>query len=147
LAALSGPGDEESNHMATTTNNIGERSAGEIMQDVLRDVGEVVRGEVRLARAEISEKASKAGKAGGMFGGAALFGLMGFGSLVVAGIAALAILMPLWLAALLMGIFLACLGAAAYAAGKARMKEIDPVPERTVRTIKEDVQWAKNRTT
>jgi uncharacterized membrane protein YqjE len=147
LAALSGPGDEESNHMATTTNNIGERSAGEIVQDVMRDVGEVVRGEVRLAGAELGEKARKAGKAGGIFGVAALCGLMGFASLVVTGIAALALVMPLWLAALLMGVFLTCIAAAAYAGGKAKMKDIDPVPERTVRTIKDDIEWAKHRTT
>jgi uncharacterized membrane protein YqjE len=125
----------------------GERSTGEIMQDVVRDVGEVVRGEVRLAKAELSEKAAKAGKAAGMFGGAALCGIMAFASLVLAGIAALALAMPLWLAALLMGVFLVCIAAAAYAGGRAKMKDIDPVPERTVQTVKDDIEWAKHRTT
>jgi len=76
---------------------IGERSAGEIMQDVVRDVGEVVRGEVRLARAEMSEKARQAGKAGGFFGGAAVCGLMAVAAMVAAAIAGLALVMPLWL--------------------------------------------------
>jgi len=125
----------------------GERSTGEIMQDVVRDVGEVVRGEVRLARAELSEKAGKAGKAGGFFGGAAVCGLMATASLVAAGIAGMAMVMPLWLAALVMGVLLACIGGAMYAGGRAKLKAIDPVPERTVQTIKDDVQWAKRRTT
>jgi len=126
---------------------MGERSTGEIMQAVVRDVSEVVRGEVRLAKAEVGEKAAKAGKAAGMFGGAALCGIMGFASLVLAGISALALAMPLWLAALLMGVFLACIAVAAYAGGRAKMKDIDPVPERTVQTVKDDIEWAKHRTT
>jgi hypothetical protein len=125
----------------------GERSAGEIMQDVVRDVGDVVRGEVRLAKAEMAETARNAGKAGGMFGGAAVCGLMAVASLVLAGIMALALVMPLWAAALLMGVLLACIGGAMYAGGRAKMKEVHPVPEKTVQTIKDDVQWAKHRTT
>jgi Flp pilus assembly protein TadB len=126
---------------------IGERSASEMVQDVVRDMGDVVRGEVRLAKAEISEKAAKAGKAGGYFGVAALCGVMGFACLVLAGVAGLALVMPIWLAALLMSVFLVCIAAAGYAGGKAKMKDINPVPERTVQTIKDDIQWAKHRTT
>jgi hypothetical protein len=128
-------------------NSIGERSAGEIMQDVMRDTGEVVRGELRLAKAEISEKAAKAGKAGGYFGTAALCGVMGFACLVLCGVAALALVMPVWLAAGLMAVFLVCIAAAAYVGGRSKMKDINPVPERTVQTIKDDIQWAKHRTT
>jgi len=131
--------------MANHTN--GERTASEIVQDVMRDAGEVVRGEIRLAKAELSEKAAKAGKAGGYFGGAALCGAMGFACLVLAGVAGMALVMPVWLAALLMSLFLVCIAAAAYAGGKAKMKDVNPVPERTVQTIKDDIQWAKHRTT
>jgi len=125
----------------------GERSAGDIVQDVVRDVGDIVRGEIRLARAEISEKAGKAGKAGGLFGGAAVCGLFAGACLVTACIAALALAMPLWLAAALMFVLLACAGGAFYAGARSRLKQIDPVPERTVQTAKDTVQWAKHRTT
>lgn len=117
------------------------------MQDVMRDVGEVVRGEVRLAKAELSEKAAKAGKAGGFLGVAALCGIMGFAALVTAGIAAMAMIMAVWLAALIMSVLLVCVGAAAYAGGKAKLKDVSLVPQRTVQTIKDDIQWAKHRTT
>jgi hypothetical protein len=126
---------------------IGERSAGEIMQEVIRDVGDVVRGEVRLAKAEVAETARNAGKAGGMFGGAAVCGLMGLASLVVAGIAALALILPLWAAALIVGVLLVCIGGAAYSMGRTKLKEVHAVPEKTVQTIKDDVEWAKHRTT
>jgi len=49
--------------------------------------------------------------------------------------------------ALIMGVLLACIGGAMFGGGRAKMKEIQPVPERTVQTIKDDVQWAKQRTT
>jgi len=124
-----------------------ERPASEIMQDVVRDVGEVVRGEVRLARAEMSEKVGKAGKAGGFFGVAAVCGLMATASLVGAAIAGLALMLPVWASALIVGVLLACIGGAAYAGGRSKLKAIDPVPEKTVQTIKDDVQWAKHRTT
>jgi hypothetical protein len=133
--------------MADTTTTVGQRSAGEILQNVVRDIGDVVRGEVRLARAEIGEKVSKAGKAGGLMGGAAVCGLLGAGALVAAAIAALALVMALWLAALLIGIVLTAGGAALFTTGRTKLKSIDPVPENTVQTLKDDVQWAKHRTT
>jgi hypothetical protein len=126
---------------------VGERSLGGIVQDVMRDASEVVRGEVRLAKAEVSEKVGKAGKAAGLFGGAAVAGLMGLAALIGAGIAGLALIMPLWMSAALVGILLAAIGGILYALGKTRLTAIDPVPERTVQTIKDDVQWAKHRTT
>jgi uncharacterized membrane protein YqjE len=126
---------------------VGERSAGEIMQEVVRDVGDVVRGEVRLAKAEMAETARNAGKAGGLFGGAAVCGLMGLASLVLAAIAALALILPLWAAALIVGVLLVCIGGAAYSMGRAKLKQVHAVPEKTVQTIKDDVEWAKHRTT
>jgi putative superfamily III holin-X len=131
--------------MAIHTN--GDRSASEIVQDVMRDVGDVVRGEVRLAKAEVSEKVSKAGKAGGFFGAAALCGIMGFACLTLAAVAALALKLPVWAAAVIVAVFLMIVAGAAYAVGKSKMKDVKPVPERTVQTIKDDIQWAKHRTT
>ncbi len=122
------------------------RSLGEIVQDVLRDVQEVIRSEMRLARAEVSEKARKAGKAGGLLGAAAFCGILAAACLVTTGIAALALAMPVWLAALLMCIFLGCIGGACYAGGRARLRRVDMKPQQTIETIKEDVEWAKQRT-
>src|SRR5689334_20587178 len=115
-------------------NTHGERSTGEIAQDVLRDVGKIVHGEIRLARAELGEKARKAGSAAGLFGGAAVCGLLAAACFVTTCIAALALAMPLWLAALLMCLLLVCAGAAFYAGARSRQKQINPVPERTVQT-------------
>lgn len=129
------------------TNSLGgERSVGDIVQGVMRDVGEIVRGEARLAKAEISEKVQKAGKAGGFFGGAALCGVMGFAALVFAAIAALSMLVPTWAAASIVGFVLLCIAGAMYMGGRAKLKDVTPVPERTVQTLKDDVEWAKHPT-
>ena|SRR5579883_1940650 len=127
-------------------NGNGDRSPGEIVQDVLRDVGEIVQGEIRLAKAEIGEKAQKAGKAGGYMGGAAVCGLLAAMCFTAACIGLLALAMPVWLASALMCLFLVCCGAALYFAGRQKLRAIDPVPERTVESMKENVQWAKHRT-
>jgi hypothetical protein len=129
-----------------TNSYIGERSTGEILQDVMRDVGEVVRGEVRLAKAEMSEKVSSAGKAGGLLGGAALCGVMGFAALVFAAIAGLTMVVPTWAAACIVGFVLVCIAGVMFAMGRTKLKEVTPVPERTVQTIKDDVEWAKHPT-
>jgi hypothetical protein len=122
----------------------GERPAGEIVQNLMRDLTDVIRGEARLAKAEIGEKVSKLGKAGGFFGGAALCGVMGFAAIVACAIAALALALALWAAAAIVGLLLLGVAGALYAAGRAKLKEVNPVPERTVETLKDDVEWAKN---
>ncbi len=121
------------------------RTMGEIVQDILRDVQEMFRSEFRLARAEMGAKAGKAAKAGGMFGAAAVCGLLGAAALVAAAIAGLALVMAVWLAALIIGVLLVCAAAAAYAGARAKIKNVTPVPEQTVQTIREDVEWAKHR--
>lgn len=129
-----------------TNSYLGERSAGDLIQDVMRDVGEVVRGEVRLAKAEMSEKVSQAGKAGGLLGAAALFGVMGFAALVFAAISGLTMVVPTWAAATIVAFVLATIAAVLFASGRSKLREVTPVPERTVQTIKDDVEWAKHPT-
>lgn len=124
-----------------------DRSPGELVQDVLRDVGAIVHGEIRLAKAELGEKAQQAGRAGGYFGGAAVCGLLAGMCAAAACIAALAIAMPVWLAAVLMCLFLIMIAAAMYHGGREKLKTVDPVPQRTVQSLKENFQWAKHPTT
>jgi Flp pilus assembly protein TadB len=129
-----------------TNSYIGERPLGEIIQDVMRDLGEVVRGEVRLAKAEMGEKVSQASKSGVLFGGAALCGVMGFAALVFAAISALTMFVSTWVAALIVGAFLFCVAGVLFVGGRAKLKDVTPVPERTVQTLKDDVEWAKHPT-
>jgi hypothetical protein len=122
------------------------RTPTDLVRNILQDVGRIIRAEVRLARAELVEKAQKAGKAGGFMGGAAVAGLLAAASLVTACIAALALVMAVWLAALIMGVLLGMAAGGAFLMGRKRLKTVDPVPQRTVQTLKDDVEWAKQRT-
>ena len=125
-----------------------ERPLGEVAQDLTRDIALLVRQEVELAKAEMAQKGRVAAPGLGMIGGAGVVGLMAAGALTAFLILALSIVLDDWLAALIVGIVLA--GAAYVLAkrGKERVEEAgSPLPEQTIETVKEDVEWAKTRAT
>ena len=106
----------------------------------------MISAEFRLFRAEIDEKIGAAAKAGGMLGIAAVTGLLAGACFVTACIAALAMVMPVWLAALLMGILLGLMAAGSFVLGRTRLTEVDVRPQQTIETLKGDVKWARNLT-
>lgn len=106
----------------------------------------LARQELELAKAEMAEKGRKAGPGLGMIGAAAGAALLAAGSLTAALILLLDEVMPDWLAALLVGLVLVATAAALYMTGKGRVQEATPlIPEQTVDTLKEDVEWAKTQ--
>ena len=136
--------------MSSTGHNteLRERPLGEVARDLTRDVSLLVRQEVELAKAEMAQKGRVAAPGLGMIGAAGVAGLMAAGALTAFLILVLAIVLPEWAAALIVG---AALAAAAYLLakqGKERVGEAGaPIPEQTVETVKEDVEWAKTRAT
>ena len=125
-----------------------ERPLGEVARELTRDVSLLVRQEVELAKAEMAQKGRVAAPGLGMIGAASFAGLMAAGALTAFLILVLATFLPEWLAALIVGAVLA--GAAYVLAmrGKERVAEAGtPVPEQTIETVKEDVEWAKTRAT
>jgi hypothetical protein len=105
----------------------GNESTRAILEDVLRDVTNIMRAEVRLARAEIKDDLRTAGRAAGMFG------------------AALSLVLAVWLAALITAVILACIGGALYATGRNRMRQAPPPLEETRQRVRSDYQWAKQQ--
>jgi hypothetical protein len=106
----------------------------------------LARQELRLAKAEMAEKGRKAGPGLGMIGAAGATALLAAGALTAFLILALDGVMANWLAALIVAIAWAVVAAALYFAGKSRVEDAGPlVPEQTVETVKEDVQWAKTQ--
>jgi VIT1/CCC1 family predicted Fe2+/Mn2+ transporter len=123
-----------------------EQPLGEVARDLTRDLSLLVRQEIQLAKAEMGQKGRVAGPGLGMIGGAGVVGLMAAGALTAFVILLLSIFLPEWLSALIVGVVLA--GAAYLLAkqGKQRVEEAGtPVPEQTIETVKEDVEWAKTR--
>jgi uncharacterized membrane protein YqjE len=122
-----------------------ERPVGELLKQLANETTTLVRQELELAKAEMREKAGKAGPGFGMWGAAGVVLLMALGSLTAFLILALDGAMPNWLAALIAGLVYSAIAGFLYLRGKQRVEEAgSPVPEQTVETLKEDVQWAKH---
>ena len=132
-------------HSGVVIQNGEKESTGAILQDVLSDVTNILRAEVRLARAEIKEDLAAAGKAGAMLGAAGLCGVLMAASLTACLIAGLSLIMPVWLAALLAAVFLACMGGAFYAGGRAKMRQVKPPLQETRQKVQGDYEWVKQQ--
>ena len=124
-----------------------ERSIGELLKQLSEETTTLVKQELDLAKAEMAEKGKQAGKGIGLFSGAGLFGLGAFLALTAAIVAALSLVMDVWLAALIVAAVYGVIAAVLAKSGQSRIKEATPAaPEQTVQTLKEDVEWAKTRT-
>ncbi|MFD3872670.1 phage holin family protein [Streptomyces sp. NPDC058623] len=111
-----------------------------------QQISELVREEMRLARAEMTEKGKRFGTGGGLFGGAGLLGILAAQALVAAGIAALALVMPWWLSALIVAVVLAATAAVLGLAGKKQIARAVPAaPEQTIDSVKADVAVIKEK--
>jgi uncharacterized membrane protein YqjE len=124
----------------------GTRSASDILRDVVSDVQELLRSEVRLAKAEIREQTQRAKSAGVYLGGMAVAGLLAAMCFVAFCVALLSLAMPVWAGALIMTFLLSVAGALLWVQVRRRLRNFHAVPAQTVETIKEDVQWLKQRT-
>ena len=105
----------------------------------------LVRQEIELGREEISAEVSKASKAGAAFGAAAGAAFFAAFALVLAAGWALAEVMPTGLAFLIVGVVLGAVAAVLGLRGRKQMKEIEPKPEQTIETLREDAQWLKEQ--
>jgi uncharacterized membrane protein YqjE len=124
-----------------------EQSIGELVKDLASETSTLVRQEIDLAKAEMTERGKRAGKGAGMLAGAALVGLLAAGALTAFLIAVLDLAMATWLAALVVTVVFAAIAGAMAMAGRKKIREAaPPVPEQAIDSVKEDVQWAKTRT-
>jgi uncharacterized membrane protein YqjE len=121
-------------------------STGELVKELSQQTSTLIRQELDLAKAELTEKAKVAGSGAGMFGGAGTLGLLALGTLTACIVLLLAKAMDTWVAALIVTAVYAAAAAVLGLAGRDRVKEgMPPAPEKTVESVKEDVQWAKTR--
>ncbi|HEX6586931.1 MAG TPA: phage holin family protein [Solirubrobacterales bacterium] len=121
-------------------------SAGQLLKQFSQDTATLIRKEMELAKAELTEKGKKASKGAGMFGGAGLFGLGAFAALTACLILVLAEAMDAWVAALIVAAVYGAVAGVLALQGKQKVEEAaPPQPEQTIETVKEDVQWAKRQ--
>jgi hypothetical protein len=115
----------------------GNASVGELVGEVSQDLSTLMRQELALAKAELKQEALKSGKAAGLLGGAGFAGYMLLLFLSIAAWWGLANVMDEGWAALIVAAVWAVIAAVLYAAGRNRMREVNPAPERTTETLKE----------
>ena len=119
---------------------------GELVKQLGEEVSTLVRQEIELARAEMTVKAKRAGVGLGELGSGGIAALFALGALTTCVIAALALVMPLWAAALIVAAVYGVIAAMLVVVGRRQLQEATPpVPERTQQTIKEDIEWARTR--
>jgi len=124
-----------------------DRPIGDLVKQLADQTSTLVRQELDLAKAEMTEKGRVAGKGAGLLGGAAVIGLLAAGAMTACLILALDLIVADWLAALIVTVAFAAVAAFLAMKGRDRIKRATPpVPQQTVETVKEDVEWAKTRT-
>jgi hypothetical protein len=121
-----------------------EPTLGALVHDLTQQVPQLIRSEIRLAQAEMTQKGKKAGLGIGMFSAAGLLAFLGLSCLVATAILALAHALPDWLAALVVGAVLLAGAAVAALLGKQKVQEATPAaPERAIEGVKEDIAVVK----
>jgi uncharacterized membrane protein YqjE len=125
-----------------------ERPLGELVKALATETSTLVKQEIDLAKAEMTEKGKKAGKGAGMFGAAGIVGFLALSALTACLIALLATALDhVWLAALIVALVYGAVAGVLALTGKKEVQEATPpAPEQTIETLKEDVQWAKTQT-
>jgi uncharacterized membrane protein YqjE len=123
-----------------------DRGLGELLKDLAGQTTTLVRQEIKLAQAEITQRGKVAGRGAGMLAGAAVAALLGLGAFTALLIIALDSLLPLWLAALIVALLWLAVAAALGMSGKKALEASTPPAPQTVETVKEDIEWAKTQT-
>jgi len=130
--------------MSTPTNQNTDASTADLLRQLSETTSRLVRQEIELAKAEVSEKGKKVGIGAGMFGGAGLFGLYALGALIATAIAALSLAMDTWLGALIVTVVLGAIAGILALQGRNKVQQaMPPAPEATIETVREDVETTK----
>jgi hypothetical protein len=118
------------------------RSLGDLFSELSREIATIVRKEIELARTELSGKMNRIGAHAGVIVAGGVLALGGFLTLLAGIVLVLVRLgMPAWGATLLVGIVVALAGGLVAQAALKQLRSVDLTPHRTIRTMKENVQW------
>ncbi len=124
-----------------------DRSLGELFTELAQETSTLVRQEVNLAKTEMSQKASTAGRHAGVLAAGGALAYAGLLAILAAVIVLLDNVMPLWLSTLLVGLVVAVVGYLLIRRGLDALKREDFAPRETIETLKEDQRWAKDQRT
>ncbi|MGV0645075.1 phage holin family protein [Mycolicibacterium sp. XJ879] len=129
--------------MAVESKPSADASIGELMGQLSTQTSRLIRDEMRLAQKEFQESAKHAGIGAGLFSVAGLLAFFGVATFITAGIAALALVLPVWASALIVGAVLFIAAGIAALIGRKQTDEVTPAAPRTVETVKADIEELK----
>jgi Putative Actinobacterial Holin-X, holin superfamily III len=128
----------------TDKERLREAPPSDLMRSLLADIRLMLELEAELAKLEVKDKGSRLGIAGGILSGAAVVALLALGTLIAAAVAGLAIVLPLWAAALIVGTVLVVVAVVMFLVGRARMRAVGSLaPTATIETAREDMAWIR----
>jgi uncharacterized membrane protein YqjE len=122
-----------------------QRSVPEILENIASNLTQLIQAEFRLAKSELKEGAEKVARPGATLGAGVALAFYGLGFLLLAAVYALSLLMAAWLATLIVGSVLLVAAGILIGAGGMKLKRMNLSPDKTIRTLEEDVQWAKQQ--
>ncbi len=122
-----------------------DRSIASVLGDIVGNVQQIIRAEVRLAKIEVSEAIARAGRGTVIAAAGALLCMMALGFVLLAAVYALALVWPAWAAALTVGVGVGVIGGVCVSAGLSKLKQVSLAPPKTIATLQENIQWAKTR--
>jgi len=138
-------GNEPRENVTLTSNGgaVQDRSLPQLLRDLSNDSMTLIRKEAQLFRAETEQKIATAQRQGIVLGAGGLIAYLGLLSLTAALVLALALVMPAWLAALLVGLVMIAAGVTAMVIGKNRLKSEELAPKESIRSVKNDVRMVR----
>jgi hypothetical protein len=122
-----------------------ERSITTLLSDLASETILLIRQEMALLKAELHEKFSRVGQGATALGAGALIAYSGWLVLLAAAVLGLATVLPAWLAALIVALVALAIGGALVYIGKSRFDADSLMPQRTLRSLREDEQWLRER--
>ena len=121
-------------------------SVAHILGDIVGNVQEITRSEIRLVKTELREEAGRAIAAAGITSIGLLLTFYGVGLVLVAAFVALTLAMPAWTAAIVLAVPVGAIGALLIQTGVKRLRTLSLKPEKTIETVKENLEWLKTQT-
>jgi uncharacterized membrane protein YqjE len=122
-----------------------QRSVPEILENIASNLTQIVQAEFRLAKSELKEGAEKVAEPGAALGAGVVLAFYGLGFLLLAAVYALSLIVAVWLAALIVGGGLVLVAGILIGAGGMKLKRVNLIPGKTIQSLEEDVQWAKQQ--
>ena len=122
-----------------------EKSFGQLFATLAADTSGLVRQEIALAAREMGQKASTVGRDIGFIAAGGVVAYAGLLAVIGSLILLLAIWIPAWISALVVGLIVIGVGYGLLQKGMSDLKNLDPMPRRTLATLSDDVEWAKGQ--